>query len=49
MKRYGIAQGTLSTLLLQKVEELTMYLIEQNKEITALQQQVLRLSSVHQP
>lgn len=44
VKRDGIDLGTLNTLLLQKVEELTLYLIEQSKQITALQQQVLRLS-----
>ena len=47
VQRDGIDIGTLNTVLLQKVEELTLYLIEQNKELTALKQQVLRLSNAH--
>lgn len=34
MKENGVAIGELNTKLLQKVEELTLYLIDQNKQIT---------------
>ena len=36
----GIALGETNKLLLKKVEELTLYLIEQNKKITAQNQKI---------
>lgn len=36
----GIELGEMNKLLLQKVEELTLYMIEMNKEITALKSQI---------
>lgn len=40
----GISVGEMNARLLQKVEELTLYMIEQNKQIQALQSQVNTLS-----
>lgn len=40
----GVSVGEMNTRLLQKVEELTLYMIEQNKQIQALQLQVSSLS-----
>ncbi len=39
----GVQLGEMQKILLQKVEELTLYLIEQNKEITTLKAEVKRL------
>ncbi|MEM6830820.1 MAG: hypothetical protein AAF551_09915 [Bacteroidota bacterium] len=39
----GINLGEMDSKLLQKIEELTLYLIEQNKEIKALKAEVARL------
>jgi hypothetical protein len=36
----GLSLGDFNNLLLQKVEELTLHLIEQNKKIEALEKQV---------
>ncbi len=41
----GIQLGEMQKILLQKVEELTLYLIEQDKQIQALQEEVKRLKS----
>ena len=43
----GMGLGRMSTLLLQKVEELTLYAIEQKKEIDALKQEVRNLKNNH--
>jgi len=43
----GMGLGRMSTLLLQKVEELTLYAIEQKKEIDALKQEVRNLKKNH--
>lgn len=44
MQQKGMAVSDLQTKLLQKVEELTLYIIEQDAKIEALQQQVDNLS-----
>jgi hypothetical protein len=41
--QHGIDLGDMNTRLLQKVEELTLYLIEQNKKITTLEEEVKEL------
>ncbi len=45
----GISLGVMNSLLLQKVEELTLYLIDMNKKTDALQQEVDRLRSGQKP
>lgn len=42
----GINLGEMNTLLLQKVEELTLHLIEKDKEITALEARLERLEKL---
>lgn len=44
----GIELGEINRLLLKKVEELTLYLIEQNKQIIALKEDVHALTSQKQ-
>jgi len=41
----GINLGEMNAKLLQKIEELTLYLIEQNKEIEELKEKVNRLEN----
>ncbi len=41
----GLDLGSMNTQLLQKVEELTLYIIELNKEINALKKQVITLDN----
>jgi hypothetical protein len=48
MQEEGLAVGELNTKLLQKVEELTLYVIQQNEQITTLQQQVTKLKAEKQ-
>ena len=43
VKENGIDVGAMDAKLLQKIEELTLYLIEQNKEIKALKEKVEKL------
>ena len=43
VEKNGIAVGEMSARLLQKIEELTLYLIEQNKQIEALEKEVATL------
>jgi hypothetical protein len=43
MQKDGVGIGDLQTKLLQKVEELTLYLIEQENKIQELEKQVIRL------
>ncbi len=45
VKDNGVDLGEMNAKLLQKIEELTLYLIEQNKEIKALANQNLKLKS----
>jgi|GEM_PF-3092091 len=45
MQEEGVSVGELQTQLLQKVEELTLYLIEQNKEIVAMKRQLQELKT----
>lgn len=45
IKRDGWAVGEMSNLLLQKVEELTLYIIEQNRKIMELEKEVKHLST----
>lgn len=45
VKRKGIDLGEINKMLLQKVEELTLHLIQQQKEITTLKDQVKELIS----
>lgn len=45
IKDKGMDVGEFNSLLLLKIEELTLYIIEQNKKINDLQNQVLNLSS----
>lgn len=40
VKKNGISVGEMNVKLLQKIEELTLYMIEQQKQITSLQNQV---------
>lgn len=41
----GIALGEMNTVLLKKIEELTLHLIEKNKQIENLEKRVLKLES----
>lgn len=43
VKENGLSLGELNTKLLEKVEELTLYMIQQNKETTDLKEVVLKL------
>ena len=43
VKAEGVSLGKMDALLLQKIEELTLYMIEQNKTIEAQQQQIKAL------
>jgi hypothetical protein len=43
MQKEGVSVGTLQTKLLQKVEELTLYMIEQNKRIQKLEEENKKL------
>ena len=43
MQQNGISVGDMQTLLLQKIEELTLYIIQQDKEIRILQEKVKQL------
>jgi hypothetical protein len=43
MQQNGLALGQMDMKLLQKVEELTLYLIEQNKKIEAMEQKIKEL------
>jgi len=45
MKKKGLQVGDFQIKLLQKVEELTLYLIEQNKKINDLQSEIKRINS----
>jgi len=47
IRKNGIGLGEASRLLLQKVEELTLYAIEQKKEIDSLKQEVRNLKKNH--
>jgi hypothetical protein len=47
MKEQGTALGELNTKLLQKVEELTLYLIEQEKEIKKLRKEIEAKNSLN--
>ncbi len=42
----GINLGEMDAKLLQKIEELTLYLIEQNKEIKILKEEITKLKAV---
>jgi hypothetical protein len=48
VEKNGVDLGTTQAILLRKIEELTLYLIEQNKQIEALQKNVLRLEKLNQ-
>lgn len=48
VKKNGVDLGATQAILLRKIEELTLYLIEQNKKIEALQNNVLRLEKLNQ-
>lgn len=48
VREQGIGVGDLQTKLLQKVEELTLYLIDQQKEIDQLKQKLAQLQSAGQ-
>jgi hypothetical protein len=43
METNGAALGVMQTKLLQKVEELTLYLIEQNKQLAAQAKEIAQL------
>ncbi|MCB9202630.1 MAG: chitobiase/beta-hexosaminidase C-terminal domain-containing protein [Flavobacteriales bacterium] len=45
IKENGMKVGEMANILLQKIEELTLYTIEQKKEIEALKQEVLELKN----
>jgi hypothetical protein len=45
MENNGLELGKMDMKLLQKIEELTLYMIEQNKKIEALQSRVVELES----
>lgn len=45
MKKNGILLGEMNIKLLQKIEELTLYLIEKDKQVTELQERVKKLES----
>lgn len=40
VEKNGIEVGEMNKLLLQKIEELTLYLIEQNKEIVDMKKEI---------
>ena len=40
LKEHGLKLGEQQTILLQKIEELTLYIIEQQKQINELKQQL---------
>ena len=40
LKEHGLKLGEQQTILLQKIEELTLYIIEQQKQIKELKQQL---------
>ncbi|MBK8847289.1 MAG: hypothetical protein IPO27_12390 [Bacteroidetes bacterium] len=44
----GIELGETNRLLLQKIEELTLYLIEQNKRIDLLEKKIIEVSNIQQ-
>lgn len=48
VEKNGIAVGEMSARLLQKIEEMTLYLIEQNKQIEALEKEVAALKGLRQ-
>jgi hypothetical protein len=43
MQEKGISLGEMSTILLQKIEELTLYAIDQNKKVISQQEELERL------
>ncbi len=45
VEKNGISLGEMQTMLVEKVEELTLHLIDQNKLITDLQQEVKALKA----
>ena len=45
VKENGLSLGESNAVLLQKIEELTLYLIEQNKEIKSLKEEIKELKS----
>jgi hypothetical protein len=45
VKENGINVGDIDAKLLQKIEELTLYMIEQNKKIDAQQQKIIELEN----
>ncbi len=47
VKEKGLSLGESNAVLLQKIEELTLYLIEQNKEMKALRSRVEELESIN--
>ena len=47
VKEEGISVGEMNAKLLQKIEELTLYLIDQNKKIEDLQKEVSQLKSLN--
>lgn len=47
VKENGVAVGEINALLLKKVEELTLYMIEANKKIEGLQKEVGQLKAKH--
>lgn len=44
VEREGIALGEMNKMLLKKIEELTLYLIEKDKEILELKQQQCKIA-----
>ncbi|HEX8016288.1 MAG TPA: hypothetical protein VF465_13725 [Flavobacterium sp.] len=45
MQEKGVSLGEMSNVLLQKIEELTLYAIEQNKKLQSQQEEIKRLKS----
>jgi hypothetical protein len=45
MEKNGVQLGEMNMLLLKKVEELTLYVIEQNKEIKELKNEIKELKN----
>lgn len=45
MKKDGLSVGEMNTKLLQKVEELTLYLIDKDKQVMQLKSQVEQLQN----
>ena len=45
MEKNGVQLGEMNMLLLKKVEELTLHLIEQNKEIKELKNEIKELKN----